>query len=201
MRSRKEGVGAVGRAFAGRRLGLVLATAGLLALSLTSAAAASPANAARVHQVPRIGLPGGTWSLENWRHPGLCLSSGGVRGGTVKVYTCTGSSNQHWHGGSSHGIYQQLINGDGQCLGISGGSSSAGAHAVMGNCGSSDTYYWLMELPQIYNIPHFQNQHSQLVIQIACNCGTNGAVVDQEPYNGGNPGTSDENQGWFLRTF
>jgi hypothetical protein len=71
----------------------------------------------------------------------------------------------------------------------------------MGNCSSNDTYYWLMEFPQIYNIPHFLNQHSQLVIQIACNCSTNGAVVDQEPYNGGNTGTNDENQGWFLRTF
>jgi hypothetical protein len=46
MRWRKEGVRPAGRAFAGRRLGLALATAGLLALSLTSAVAGSPANAA-----------------------------------------------------------------------------------------------------------------------------------------------------------
>ena len=201
MRWRKEGVRPAGRAFAGRRLGLALATAGLLALSLTSAVAASPANAAPVHRVPLAGLPAGTWSLENWGHQGHCLSSGGVIGGTVKVYTCNSSSNQHWHPGNSHGSYQQIKNGDGQCLGISGGSASAGAHSVMGNCSSNDTYYWLMEFPQIYNIPHFLNQHSQLVIQIACNCSSNGAVVDQEPYNGGNTGTSDENQGWFLRTF
>lgn len=201
MRLRKERVLPVGRLFAGRRLGVALATAGLLALSLTSAVAASPANAAPVHRVPLAGLPAGTWSLENWGHQGHCLSSGGVIGGTVKVFNCNGSSNQHWHGGSSHGSYQQIKNGDGQCLGISGGSASAGARAVMGNCSSSDTYYWLMEFPQIFNIPHFRNQHSQLVIQIACNCGSNGAVVDQEPYNGGNPGTNDENQGWFLRMF
>ena len=40
MRSRKEGVRLVGRAFAGRRLGVALATAGLLGLSLTSAVVA-----------------------------------------------------------------------------------------------------------------------------------------------------------------
>jgi hypothetical protein len=94
-----------------------------------------------------------------------------------------------------------MINGDGQCLGIAGGSASNGAHAVMGNCSSNDTYYWLMQFPQIFNIPHFLNQHSQRVIQIACNCNSNGAVVDQEPYNGGADGVNDTNQGWFLETF
>jgi len=46
MRLRKERARPVGCLFAGRRLGMALATAGLLALSLTSAVAASPANAA-----------------------------------------------------------------------------------------------------------------------------------------------------------
>ena len=201
MRLRKERGRPAGRAFAGRLPGVALATMGLLVLGLTFAVGASPANAAPVHLVPQAGLPGGTWSLDNWGHQGYCLTSGGVHNGKVTVYTCNSSSNQHWHAGNSHGSYQQIINGDGQCLSISGGSASAGADAVMANCSTNDSGYWLMEFPEIFNIPHFLNQHSQLVIQIACNCGQNSAVVDQEGYNGGAAGSNDTNQGWMLETF
>jgi hypothetical protein len=201
MRLRKEGVRPAGRAFAGRRPGVALAAAGLLALSLTSAVAVSPANAAPVHLAAQASLPSGTWSFENWGHSGYCLTSGGVHNGKVTVYTCNSSSNQHWHAGSSHGSYQQFINGDGQCLSISGGSASAGADAVMANCSTNDSGYWATDFPQIYNIPHFLNQHSQLVIQIACNCSGNSKVVDQESYNGGADGVNDTNQGWQLETF
>lgn len=197
MRLRKEGARPAGRASAGRRLVMALATAGLLAFSLTSAVAASPANAAPVHVFrPSASLPAGTWSLEN-RDASLCLSSSGSDA-AAKVYTCNSSSNQHWHRGNSHGNYQEIRNGDGQCLGIAGGSTSAGAHAVVWSCNGHDDQFWLMEFPQIFNTPFFRNQRSQLVIQIACDCGTNGAVTDQEPLASN---ANDLNQLWFLQTF
>jgi Ricin-type beta-trefoil lectin domain-like len=179
MRLGKEGVRLVARAFAGRRLVVALVTAGL-ALSLTSAVMASPASAAPFH-----------WSYQNASHS-TCLSSGGVHNGTVKAVTCAGS-NVVWHYGAAHGAYAQLINNDGQCLSVAGGSASAGAHAVMANCSGNDAMFWVPE----NNFPGFVvdilNQHSQMVLQIACNCGTSGATVIQSPYNNSGP----PNQLWY----
>jgi hypothetical protein len=60
MRLRKEGVRAAGRRFAGRRLAVVLATAGLVGLSLASGAvAASPANAAAHYTLEAYAHTGG----------------------------------------------------------------------------------------------------------------------------------------------
>jgi hypothetical protein len=192
MRLRKEGVRPARRASARRRLGMSLATAGLLAGSLTTAVVMSaPAGAAS--------LPtSGTYSLENYKHPGYCLSSGGVSDSTATVFACISSSNQHWHRGNSHGNYQQIINGDGQCLGVSSGSTSAGAHLVVWKCNGNDDQYWYMEFPHIFNIPFFRNQRSQLVMQIACDCSTNSSVVEQEPYAG--DGTNN-NQYWRTQNF
>jgi ricin-type beta-trefoil lectin protein len=182
MRLRKEGTRPVRRAFAGRRLGVALATAGVLALSLTSAVAASPA--ANAAPFP--------WMYENAEHL-TCLSSGGVDDGTARAYNCTGSANQVWHYGGVHGAYTQLINnGTGQCLGVYGASTSAGARVVVWSCDGYDDQYWLPD-SNAPGVIDFVNQNSQMVIQIACNCGTNGATIDQEPASGlGSP-----NQLWY----
>jgi hypothetical protein len=183
MRLRKKGVRPAGRAFAGRRLAVALATVGLIAPILTFVVMASPADAVPFH-----------WNYQNTEHL-TCLSSGGVHNGTVKAYNCTASSNQVWHYGALHGAYAQIINNDGQCLSVAGGSTSSGAHAVMANCSSNDEMFWL---PQNYPpglVVYFQNQHSQKVIQIACDCGSNGAIVDQEPFNN----FGDPNQLWYTQ--
>jgi putative hemolysin len=181
MRSRKEGVRPVGRAFAGRRLGVALATAGLLALSLTSVVVASPASAAP-----------SKWNYQNAEHS-YCLSSGGIHDTVAKVYGCNGGSNQTWHYGALHGAYAQIINGDGQCLGVQSQSTSAGAYAVVWSCDGHDDQYWLPENNSPGFTVDFLNQHSQMVIQIACDCIREGAFVDQEPYNN----SGDPNQLWY----
>lgn len=183
MRSRKEGVRLVGRAFAGRRLGVALATAGLLGLSLTSAVVASPANANV-----------STWSLDNAEHV-HCLTSNGILDSTAEVYSCNGSSNQTWHWGNFVGNYGQIVNGDGQCLGIAGGSRSAGATAVVWRCGGQSSQYWQIQTdPLIISEHYFANLNSQMVIQIACDCGTGHAAVDQKPFNS----NLDPDQLWFF---
>jgi hypothetical protein len=116
-----------------------------------------------------------------------------VHDGTAKAYNCTGSANQVWHYGGLHGAYAQIINnGTNQCLGVYGASTSAGARVVVWSCNGYDDQYWLPE-NNSPGVIDFVNQHSQMVIQIACNCGTNGATIDQEPANGlGSP-----NQLWY----
>jgi hypothetical protein len=178
MRLLKDGVRrVVGRVFAGRRLGVALATAGLLALSLASVVAASPANATP-----------GYWGFYSV-HTLDCISSGGVHNGVVTQYPCNGSSNQTWHYGAEHGsgqgAYIQIINGDGQCIGVAGGSTSSGANIQMGNCSGNDIYYWEVCAcdPSTALDFYFLNQHSQEVIQIACGCSTKSAKLEQEPYD------------------
>src|SRR6202035_3738202 len=94
--------GGARRKLAGRGRWVVLATAGVLALSLTSAVAASPANAA------------GGFLMHNDRWAINCLSSSGRSDVIARVYPCTGNANQTWHTGGHiqghYGTYYQLIN-------------------------------------------------------------------------------------------
>lgn len=165
---------------------MVLATAGVLALSLTSAVVASPANAA------------GGFLMQNDRWPQMCLSSSGRSDTTARVYSCTGNSNQTWHTGGHiqghYGTYYQLINnGTGQCLSISGASTRAGADAVVWACNGRHDQYWTWLTPGLPNVGVFINQNSSLVMQIACDCASSGTVVDQAWYNGGLG-----NQAWIF---
>jgi hypothetical protein len=125
-----------------------------------------------------------TWSFENTAGAaGNCLSSGGVHNGYAKVYTCNGSSNQHWHYADAHGAYVEIINGDGQCLGVGGGSTSAGAHVILWNCNGGDSQHWAVENNFPSNVIDFLNQHSQMVIELTCHCYTQGSNLYQEPYD------------------
>jgi Ricin-type beta-trefoil lectin domain-like len=179
MRFRKEGVRPAGRAFAGRRLGVALATG--LALILTSLVVASPAaNAAPF-----------TWAYTNAAHL-TCLGASG-HNGPVRAYNCASSLNQVWHFGGTHGAYAQVINnGTNQCLSVSGGSTAKGAWAVTSNCNGNDDNYWEVANTALGTVS-FLNQHSQMVLQINCNCNLNGGIVNQGPGSGlGNP-----NQLWY----
>jgi hypothetical protein len=174
------------RAFAGLRLRVALAAAGMLALSLTSAVVvAAPANAAALN-----------WNYTNVEHH-TCLTSGGIYNGETTVYACNGSSNQTWHYGGTHGAYDQLINNaTGQCLSISGGSTASGARAVEVNCSGNDADYWDVEPAPLvlYTQVTIQNQRSQDYLQIACNCNTNSANVDQVANPGG---YFSNNEQWY----
>lgn len=178
--------GGTRRKLAGRGRGVALATAGVLALGLTSAVVASPANAA------------GGFLMRNDRWPTQCITSDGRRDTTAATFSCNGNANQTWHTGGHipghYGTYYQLINNaTGQCLGISGGSTAAGAHAVVWACNGHHDQYWTWIVPGLPNVGVFINQNSSLVLQTACNCGQNWAVVNQAWYNGGL-----SNQAWIF---
>jgi hypothetical protein len=63
----------------------------------------------------------------------------------------------------------------------------------MANCSGNDEMFWLPDVNFVGGVIDFLNQHSQKVIQIACNCSTNGAIIDQEPFNS----TGNPNQLWY----
>jgi Ricin-type beta-trefoil lectin domain len=189
MRLREEGVRPGGRASAGRRLGVAPATAGLLGLTLTSGVvAAAPASAA-----PAIEYV----TLENV-HTEKCISSSGKDDTTARQYSCNSSANQFWYFGGSLGTAVQFKNkATGQCLGISGGSYSAGADAVVWNClgVSHPDQYWNENFTgtQATTI-YLYNYKSGWVLQVACGCTTSGAALDQEPIDDlGSP-----NQMWYI---
>ncbi len=185
MRFRIKGTSAVGRAFAGRRLRvtLAIAAASLLGLSLTSIVQAAPANATPVLF--------GIWNA----HSLDCMSSGGKANAVVTQYPCNRSNNQAWYYGGTHGAYQQIKNyATGQCISVAGGSLANGAKIQMGNCGSNDIQYWQKELECGSVIPAcspgvvlYFNQASLRVIQVACGCDTNSAVLNQWAVNDTGP--------------
>jgi len=167
-------------------VGVALASAGLLALSLTSAVvAAAPASAAPAHFV-----------IYN-AHSRDCISNGGGINGYVSQFACNGNTNQQWHwGGTIHGSYQQLINTTtGQCIGLAGNLAN-GATLYMGNCSSNDQFYWEETVP-CYGLGEcsappgwvtLENQASLRVMQVACNCSTNSSkLIDANPDDTGPP--------------
>jgi hypothetical protein len=184
MRFRIKGTSAVGRAFAGRRLRvtLAIAAASLLGLSLTSIVQAAPANAASVR-----------FTLFN-AHSLDCMTNGGVINGVVTQYPCNGSKNQTWYFGATHGAYQQYKNdATNQCISVAGGNLANGAKIQMGNCGSNDIQYWQKE-PECQfvlgcngGVNSYANQASLRVIQVACACDTNSAVLNQWTMNDAGP--------------
>lgn len=194
MRLRKEGVHPVRRTFAGRRRAVALATAGLLGLTLTSGAvAAAPASAAPASAAPAVEYV----TIEN-THTIKCISSSGKDDTTARQYSCNGSANQFWYYGGSLGGATQIKNkATGQCLGISGGSYSHGAHAVVWNClgrGHPDQYWNVDPTGTQATTFYLFDSKSALVLQVACGCTTSGAALDQEPWdNLGSP-----NQMWYI---
>jgi hypothetical protein len=81
-------------------------------------------------------------------HSGLCL--GIAANGDAGQWTCTGHADQTWHTGARAGTstYYQLINGNGQCLGIASANTDEGARAVSTTCnGHADQYWFAAQSP------------------------------------------------------
>jgi hypothetical protein len=78
---------------------------------------------------------------------GACLGiTGGNDDAPAELWNClSGHKDQQWHVGSAYGDgYHQIVNGDGECLGVAGGSHAAGAQVVGWNClgTSHGDQYW-----------------------------------------------------------
>ena len=112
-------------------------------------------------------------------HDGLCLGiTGGEDDAPAVQWTCNGSANQTWHWGSSNAAgYTQLINGDGECLGVAGESTSEGARIYGWTCNGHPDQYWAVSPYDGYDI--FHDYHSGLVLGVAGGSTAVGAAVVQ----------------------
>ena len=116
----------------------------------------------------------------------LCLGIAGGRSDARAVqWNCNNSANQAWHWGTEYGNsgYDQLITGDGQCLGVRGGSTVVGAQVVGWNClpGHRDQYWYMPSLSCSGYYP-IANLNSGQVVGVTGNSKSNGANVIQWPY-------------------
>jgi hypothetical protein len=183
MRLRNKWVRPAGRASAGRRLGIFLATASILAISLTSGAiVAAPANAATVAAPAKAAI---IYDTIVSAHSAQCLTSGGKDDTVATQYPCNGSSSQEWRlQGSCRGntLFCQVINKKTkQCLGIAGGSSKAGAKVVVWRCNGHNNQYWQWQYSVVQPNYFLDNLHSGLYLTLKCGCDRHSAPMTQEP--------------------
>jgi hypothetical protein len=170
------------------------------ALIITPAVAAAPASAATASShvsgsshTSRSKIPDaptvGDFYIVNYNSlgidEGLCLGiTGGEDEKPAVQWTCNESANQTWHWGEELGTtgFWQLINGDGECLGVAGGSEDEGADIVGWTClgtGHKDQY-WTPDTTYDYEgfLPIF-NYKSSYVVGVAGNSTAIGASVVQ----------------------
>jgi hypothetical protein len=123
-----------------------------------------------------------------------CMTTGGVHDGNVSIYNCNGSKNQTWGWGSTiTGSFKQLVNGDGQCLGVSGGSRSQNARVVGWTCdgtGHPDQYW---SVGGCLSFCVFFNYHSGYVLSLLNGSTANNAAVVQASYN-----SNRNDQFWYF---
>ncbi len=107
-----------------KRIALILVAAGAMLAGTTGAATA----ATITPSIP-TSSPG---PLHN-AGSGLCLGIAGNH--NAGQWGCTGHSDQTWHAGQTNADgYSQLINGNGQCLGVAGANIYDGAQLVGTTC-------------------------------------------------------------------
>lgn len=87
-----------------------------------------------------------TFIEQNWvSPPGWCLGvANDAAAGQVIQWACDGKSDQTWQWGSENGFtgYYELVNGGGDCLGLSGGGTIAGTPVISGACQGRADQYW-----------------------------------------------------------
>ncbi len=116
---------------------------------------------------------------------GRCLGiAGGADNAPAVLWNCVnGSANQSWHWDISvviGGVYARLINGDGECLGVAGGSQKEGADIYGWSC-AGDPYnqFWTTIGTGISGYYYIYNWGSDLVIGVAGGSTANGAQLVQ----------------------
>jgi hypothetical protein len=147
---------------------VVLAALGATGASAATAAPAAAATSASFHVV-------------NF-NSGLCLGvSGGADDAPAVQWPCERVANQEWNWGSANGVffaYRQLVNGNGQCLGVAASSKNEGARVYGWRCDGSFDQYWFASGSLVYNL------NSSLVLGVAGNSAEAGAAVVQWPSTG-----------------
>ena len=113
----------------------------------TSSATASTTINIDNKAVPRPGLKlqaaaSGTFNIYNYNAFGKCI---GIAHGTAGDFYCTTNPDQTWHWGAANSTgWKELVNGNGQCLAVAGGSTSAGASIIGYSCIKTADQYWAL---------------------------------------------------------
>lgn len=176
----------------------------IMATLLTALAAvgvaAAPAGAATTaphashpiatRNAPRIGPDTALGFIVNY-NSGRCLGiTGGKHEAPAVQFTClSGHPDQQWHTGAVNSAgYYQIVNGDGQCLGVQGGSTGQGARVYGWNClgPSHPDQYWRYDgniTCGTYYSPII-NYASGRVVGVVGNSTANGAAVVIWSYQG-----------------
>ena len=132
-----------------RRLAITTVMAAVLPLSLlagaTAASASVPPQAAKpmglliASELPEAG----DFNIHNANAPGKCI--GIDTNGLAGDWNCTANRDQVWTWAEAlYPGWQQLVNLNGQCLGVQGGSEAVGARIVAWSClgtGHPDQYW------------------------------------------------------------
>jgi hypothetical protein len=177
-------------------------------IAFSVAASAVPASAATAVIPAPPGGGGNYFQIHNY-NSGICLGiTGGLNNSPAEQYTCLSHPDQFWTWGTtsigtvtdSNGkVYYafQLINEDGQCLGVLGASTAQGAEVESYGCLSSHPdQYWALDLSRTCGGGYHPlvNLNSGMVLGVKSNSKDSGAPVVQWGFNN-NCGSSG-NQYW-----
>jgi hypothetical protein len=149
-------------------------------LDARTAASAPDLSAAPAAVVIPLDLPG---NIVN-QYTGKCI---GIANGVAGDWTCTHNADQTWHWGASVATgWYQLINGNGQCLAVDGGTIRQGSRILGFKCvGSADQYWWRYAgVGPISNYKGFSDPDTAWVIGVGGGSTSNGAPVVLWPDDG-----------------
>lgn len=160
----------------GGALGLAAAPA-----SAATAQHASTPSATGSGQAARITAGTPIDAIVNY-HSGLCLGiTGGEDDAAAVQWTCNGHPDQQWSvGGTNSAGYYQLVNDDGECLGVAGGATAANSEVVGWSClGTShqDQYWYVDTSISCGGYYPIYNYKSGRVLGVSANSTAVGAAV------------------------
>jgi hypothetical protein len=88
---------------------------------------------------PRVGVQA-EFRIHNYNARGKCI---GIANGLAGDWDCTSNPDQTWHWGEANKEgWRELVNGEGKCLAVNGGSTDAGARILGYACVKSSDQYW-----------------------------------------------------------
>jgi hypothetical protein len=176
-----------------RRLGLLPAVAAIgvastvLGLATPAVGVTALGMNAKLAQAGVQALPTGTFSLYNYNSDQCLGITGGADDAAAIQWDCNKSPDQTWHIGQNSGgnsVYHQIINGDGECLGVYATSTTEGAPVVGWQClGSThpDQYWAWVESHTNPGYYYLVNLNSSMVVGVLGNSTTEGTAIVQWP--------------------